>query len=158
LGVGSWLRLLKHPARMTMNDLLPADPKAQRTAIIVWAIAAVAGTAAVWWLSSYLDSLTELARTDRAASLALFRSRVLPALMVVVLVSVICGALLLRQGLRIVRSRQFPLDGTRLISPTRRSTGRPAQLIGGALAITGLLMAAAPLIVLSLVLWLLRST
>ena len=74
-------------------DFLPADPKARRLALIVWGVAAVAGTVAVWWLSSYLEALTELARTDRAASLALFRSRVLPALMAVVLVAVVCGAL-----------------------------------------------------------------
>ncbi len=76
-----------------MQDFLPADPKARRLALIVWGVAAVAGTVAVWWLSSYLEALTELARTDRAASLALFRSRVLPALTAVVLVAVVCGAL-----------------------------------------------------------------
>jgi hypothetical protein len=140
-----------------MEDLLPADPRARRVAMIVWLIAAVAGTVAVWWLSSYLDSLTELARTDRAASLALFRSRVLPALMLVVLVAVVCGSLLLRQGLQILRSEQFPVEGARLIRQTPRRTGRSARLIGGFMALLGFLMAAVPLAVLSFVLWLLRG-
>jgi hypothetical protein len=122
-----------------MQDFLPADPKARRLALIVWAIAAIVGSIAVWWLSSYLDSLTELARTDRAASLALFRSRVLPALMAVVLVAVICGGLLLRQGLEIQR------------------TNSAARLIGIFMAFAGFLMAAVPLVVLSIVLWMLRS-
>ena len=94
---------------------------------------------AVWWLASYLEALTELARTDRAASLALFRSRVLPALTAVVLVAVVCGALLLKQGLEIQR------------------TNSSARLIGAFMAFAGFLMAAVPLIVLSIVLWMLRS-
>jgi hypothetical protein len=140
-----------------MEDLLPADPKARRLALIIWAVGAVTGTVAVWWLSTYLESLTELARTDRAASLALFRSRVLPAFVAVVLVGVIGGALLLRQGLQIMRSAQFPLDGTRLIAPTPRRTGGVARAIGALLAFTGFLLAAVPLVVLSIILWLLRS-
>lgn len=122
-----------------MQDFLPADPKARRLALIIWGVAAVAGTVAVWWLSSYLEALTELARTDRAASLALFRSRVLPALTAVVLVAVVCGALLLKQGLEIQR------------------TNSSARLIGAFMAFAGFLMAAVPLIVLSIVLWMLRS-
>ena len=122
-----------------MTDFLPADPKARRLALIVWGVAAVAGTVAVWWLSSYLEALTELARTDRAASLALFRSRVLPALTAVVLVAVVCGALLLKQGLEIQR------------------TNSSARLVGAFMVFAGFLMAAVPLIVLSIVLWMLRS-
>jgi hypothetical protein len=122
-----------------MQDFLPADPQARRLALIVWGIAAIAGSVAVWWLSSYLDSLTELARTDRAASLALFRSRVLPALMAVVAVAVVCGALLLKQGFEIQR------------------TNRSARVLGMIMAFAGFLMAAVPLIVLSVVLWMLRA-
>jgi hypothetical protein len=121
-----------------MTDFLPADPKKRRLALMAWGIAAVVGTVAVWWLTSYLETLTELARTDREASLALFRSRVLPALMAVVLVAVVSGALLLKQGLEIQR------------------TNRSARPIGMFMAFAGFLMAAVPLVVLSIVLWLLR--
>jgi hypothetical protein len=136
-------------------DILPADPKARRLAIIVWAVGAVAGTVAVWWLSSYLDTLSDLARTDRQASLQLFRSRVLPALIVVVLVAVVSGALLLRQGLEIYRTAQFPPDGARLVKPTPRKAGGAARAIGAVLAATGFLVAAIPLAFLAIVFWML---
>ncbi len=119
-----------------MPDLLPADPGARRAVLIIWAVGAVIGTAAVWWLSSYLDTLTALARTDRQASLHLFRTRVLPALVVVVLVAVASGALLLRHGLRIMRS---------------------ARTIGLFLAFAGFILAAVPVVTLALVLWMLRG-
>jgi hypothetical protein len=140
-----------------MDDLLPADPKARRLALIVWAIGAVAGTFAVWWLSSYLDTLGELAQSDRESALRLFRTRVLPALFAVVLVAAVSGALLLRQGLQIFRSGEFPPAGKRLVRPTERKTGGAARTIGVVLAATGFLLAAIPLVALSIVLWLLRN-
>jgi hypothetical protein len=140
-----------------MQDLLPADPKARRLALAVWAAGAVAGTIAVWYLSSYLDTLSELGRTDREAALALFRSRVLPALAVVVLVAVVSGALLLRQGLQIYRTGEFPPSGAALIRTTPKRTGPAARAIGAVLAATGFLLAAVPLAILSLVLWMLRN-
>jgi hypothetical protein len=140
-----------------MPDFLPADPRARRVATIVWAIGAVAGTVAVWWLSSYLDTLSVLARTDRAASLHLFRTRVLPALVVVVLVAVVSGILLLRQGLTIYRSAQFPAAGTALVRPVPLRTGGAARAIGALLAATGILLAALPLAFLGIVLWMLRN-
>ena len=140
-----------------MQDLLPADPKARRLALAVWAVGAVAGTIAVWYLSSYLETLSELGRTDRDAALALFRSRVLPALAVVVLVAVISGALLLRQGLQIYRTGEFPPAGAALIRPTPARIGSTARAIGAVLAVAGFLLAAVPLAILTLVLWMLRN-
>jgi hypothetical protein len=110
-----------------------------RAALIAWAIAAIIGTAAVWWLSSYLDDLTALAATDRSAALELFRTRVVPALLGVVLVSVAAGAVLLRQGLQIARS----------------DDGR-GRLLGRLLAAAGFLLAAVPLVLIIIVFWLLR--
>jgi hypothetical protein len=140
-----------------MTDFLPADPRARRWALIAWAIGAVAGTVAVWWLSSYLDALSELARTDRAASLHLFRTRVLPALIVVVLVAVIAGAMLLRLGLQVFRTGEFPPAGGSLIRPASAAGAGTARAIGAVLAATGFLLAAIPLAILSIVLWLLRG-
>jgi hypothetical protein len=131
-----------------MQDLLPADPRSRRLALVVWVAGAVAGTIAVWYLSSYLETLTELGRTDRAAALVLFRSRVLPALIVVVLVAVVSGALLLRQGLQVYRTGELPAAGASLPA---------ARAIGVVLAGTGFLLAAVPLAILSLVLWMLRN-
>ena len=140
-----------------MQDLLPADPRSRRLALVVWVVGAVAGTIAVWYLSSYLETLTELGRTDRTAALALFRSRVLPALIVVVLVAVVSGALLLRQGLQIYRTGELPSSGAALIGAGPRRTGPAARAIGAVLAGTGFLLAAVPLAILSLVLWMLRN-
>jgi hypothetical protein len=140
-----------------MTDFLPADPRARRWALIAWAIGAVAGTVAVWWLSSYLDTLSELARTDREASLHLFRARVLPALVVVVLVAVIAGAMLLRLGLQVFRTSVFPPAGASLIRPASAAGAGTARAIGAVLAVTGFLLAAIPLAILSVVLWLLRD-
>ena len=110
----------------------------------------------MWWLSSYMDSLVELAATDRDAALALFRSRVVPALVVVVLVAVAAGALLLRQGLLIAREGIFPSGNPRPIRDTTRRTGGSARLIGMVLAIAGFLLATVPLLMISLVFWILR--
>lgn len=140
-----------------MDDFLPADPRARRAALIVLAIGAVVGTIAVWWLASYLNTLTELARTDREASLELFRTRVVPALALVVLAAVICGTLLIRSGLRIYREGRFPAAGARLVRPGRRANGGAARAIGTVLAFAGLLLAALPLGALAIVLWLLRD-
>ena len=138
-----------------MDDLLPADPKARRRALIIWAAAALLGTVAVFWLTTYLDSLTELARTDREASLQLFRTRVLPALIVVVLVAVASGALLARYGLHIMRTEQFPPEAAGLVRPTRRRSGRAARAIGLLIAVTGFLLAAVPLGTVAIVIWML---
>jgi hypothetical protein len=107
--------------------------------MIAWAIAAIIGTAAVWWLSSYLEELTALAATDRAAALELFRTRAMPALLGVVLVAVAAGAILLRQGLQIAHS-----DDDR------------GRLFGRVLAAAGFLLAAVPLVLIIVVFWLLR--
>ena len=81
-----------------MHDPVTSDPDTRRTAYVVWIAAAVAGTAAVWWLSSYVDSLAVLARSDPEASFRLFRTRVLPALAVIVIVAIGAGAWLARYG------------------------------------------------------------
>ena len=110
-----------------------------RIALIAWTIAAVAGTAAVWWLSSYLETLSDLAQRDRVAALGLFRTRAMPALLAVVLVAVGSGGLLLRQGLHMARAAD--------------DQGR---MLGRILAAAGFLLAALPLALISVVFWLLR--
>ena len=99
-------------------------PRARRLAVALWIVAATLGTAAVWWLSSYIESLTVLGRTDRDAAAALFRSRVLPALWAVALVSIVAGAVLARQGYQVLRAGRFPLDGTRVLRDTRATGWR----------------------------------
>lgn len=108
----------------------------RRAALALWLVGAVGGSIAVWWLTSYLETLTALARTDREAALALFRSRVLPALAVVVFVGVVAGLVVMRHGLLMYRE----------------SRGRA---VGALLATAGFIVAVVPLGFLILTLWLL---
>lgn len=109
-----------------------------RLALIGWAVAALGGSAAVWWLSTYLESLTALAQTDRGAALELFRTRAMPALLLVVAVAVAAGAVLLRQGLQIARAG-----------------ARESRFLGNLVAAAGFLLAAVPLALISVVFWVL---
>lgn len=140
-----------------MDDLLPADPRARRLALLVLLAAGVIGTLVIWWLSSYVEQLTELAQTDREASIHLFRTRVLPVLGIVTLGAVLCGAFMMWQGALIARAGQFPPPGTVLVRPTRRQHGPAARAIGCVFVLLGFLMAAGPLAGLGLVMWLLRG-
>jgi UPF0716 family protein affecting phage T7 exclusion len=124
-----------------------------RRTLIVWAIAAVVGTVAVWWLRSYLNELTVLARTDRAAALELFRTRGLPALLGVVAIAVAAGATLMRQGLQLVNSASTAAD-----RGSRPAPRPPAVVAGWLMASAGFVLAAVPLALASVVLWLIRRT
>ena len=125
-----------------------------RRAFIVWLVAAVIGSIAVWWLRSYLNELSELARTDRAAALDLFRTRGVPALLSVVAVAVASGAMLMRQGLQMVNAAR---DNHR--SESNRTARRPPALMTGwVMASAGFILAAVPLALASVVLWLVRRT
>jgi hypothetical protein len=120
--------------------VLPTNPNARRLALIGWAAAAIGGSVAVYWLSTYLDTLTTLAQTDRTAALELFRTRAMPALLVVVGVAVAAGAVLLRQGLQLARAPEGE-----------------GQLLGRIIAAAGFLLAAVPLALISVVFWMLRN-
>jgi hypothetical protein len=117
----------------------PRSAALKRLGMIAWTVAAIGGTIAVWWLSSYIDGLTTLAETDRSAALELFRTRALPALLAVVAVAVASGAVLLRQGLQIARTRE-----------------RGGRTVGNVVAAAGFMLAAVPLALISIVLYLLR--
>lgn len=121
--------------------------------LIAWGIAAVAGTIAVWWLRSYLNELTVLAQTDRTAALELFRTRGLPALLVVVAIAAAAGATLMRQGLQMVNAAngERPRDD-------RSASRPPAAVAGWMMASAGFILAAVPLALASVVLWLIRRT
>jgi len=117
----------------------PSPPGTSKPVLIAWSLAAVGGTVAVWWLSGYLETLSTLAQTDRAAALDLFRTRALPALLLVVAVAVASGAMLLRQGLHLARTEE-----------------RGGRTVGNVLAAAGFILAAVPLALISVVLWMLR--
>ena len=135
-----------------MDGLPPPSGRARQLAVTVWTTIAVIGTIGVWWFSSYLDSLTALARTDRTGALEQFRWRVLPVFVLLVVVAVFAGAVLMRQGLRIVRLGGLPAGSSRAFD---NPGSRRSPLIGWILAAAGFLMAGVPLGMLSLLFWLL---
>jgi hypothetical protein len=137
--------------------VLPTSPAGKRAALIGWTIAAVIGTFGVWWLSSYMETLATLAETDREAALALFRSRALPALFLVVGVAVAAGVFLMRQGLQLVNRPPDAADVSPDVSEEEKRARAAARLMGWMLASAGFLMAAVPLALLSVVFWILNK-
>ncbi|HEX2458030.1 MAG TPA: hypothetical protein VHI99_30320 [Vicinamibacterales bacterium] len=137
-----------------MDRLQPPSGRAKQIALGVWSAIAVLGTIGVWSFSSYLDSLTALARTDREAALVQFRWRVLPVFILLVIVAVVAGGVLLRQGVRIVRLGGVPATA-RSLDDDRAGPLRRGPVIGWILAVAGFLMASVPLAMLSLLFWLL---
>ena len=137
-----------------MDALPPPSGRAKQLALAVWTTIAVVGTIAVWWFSSYLDSLTALARTDRAAALEQFRWRVLPVFILLVIVAVFAGGVLLRQGVRLVRLGRLRVEDAGTFDNPGGQTRR-SPVIGWILALAGFLMAGVPLAMLSLLFWLL---
>ena len=136
-----------------MRDLAARGGTNRRgLAVAVWLVLAAGGTVAVWRLSAYIESLTALARTDRAAAAALFRSRVLPAVGLIALISVIAGATLARQGLHALRSGRLPEDdgaGVDEADPERRGAG----LVGALFVTAGVLLALLPLALFVAMMW-----
>jgi hypothetical protein len=132
---------------------LSISPGSSRAALVAWIVAATAGTVGVWYLSSYLEGLAALAQTNPDAALAQFRSRALPALVVVVAIAVAAGATLMRQGLQLVNKTQDVED----LPEIYRGRGKASvRTVGNLLAAAGFVLAAVPLVLLSIVLWFLR--
>lgn len=139
-----------------MKQIAPADPGARRSAIVVWIVVATLGTIAVWRLSRYVESLTELGRSDPAAASALFKSRVLPGLWLVAAVSIVAGTVLARHGLQVIRTGEFPAPATRVVRDAPRQSGGTARAVGWLLVTAGILMAIVPLLTVGAMTWALR--
>ncbi len=133
---------------------MQTSPGPNRIALVLWLLAATAGTIAVWYLSSYLEELATLAQTDPDAALVQFRSRALPALVLVVAAAVAAGATLMRQGLQLVNRHRARGDTDGL---SGNAESRSARTVGSFLAAAGFILAAVPLAFLSIVLWFLRA-
>jgi hypothetical protein len=74
---------------------------------------------------------------------------------VLVAIAVASGAILLRQGLKIVRASQ---DDDRHAAVSGARAGAPPRVVGTVLAVAGFLLAALPLVFISVVFWMLRQT
>ena len=132
---------------------MSGNSESRGSAIVVWLIAAVAGTMAIWRLSVYIESLTELAQTDRAAASALFQSRVLPVLWGVAVLSLGAGAYLARHGLQMLRSGHVSGSSD---APATIARASGARGIGFVLVAAGVLMAITPLTAVAVMTYALR--
>ena len=138
-----------------MRDPTASGGSGRSLAVAAWLILASAGTLAVWRLSAYVQSLTDLARTDRAAAAVLFRSRVLPAVGVIALISVVAGTMLARQGVVALRTaRVAEDDGAGLDEADPEQRG--ARIVGTVLIGAGVLMALVPLALFGVMVRLIR--
>ncbi len=133
---------------------MQTSPGRNRIALALWLLAATVGTIGVWYLSSYLEELATLAQIDPDAALVQFRSRALPALVLIVAAAVAAGATLMRQGLQLVHRNPARGETSEL---SGNAESRSARTVGSLLAAAGFILAAVPLALLSIVLWFLRT-
>ena len=82
--------------------------------------------------------------------------RAQPLVGLIVIVAIGAGAWLARYGLLVLRGGQFPPVGAGVVPPAGPPTGGPARTIGMLLTITGIMVAACPLVMVAIILWLLR--
>jgi hypothetical protein len=110
------------------------DAGSRRAAIIIIVLALVLGAPIMWWFSNLTDEIKTLAETDRDAAIALFRARMVPLLVGLVVIGMALGAVLVRQGARLKQERT-------------------TRLAGGFLIATGVLSAAIPVTLLAFTMW-----
>jgi hypothetical protein len=135
-----------------MRDLQRADPAARRQAVRFLVVGAVVGAVLIAGLERYRTPLQEwlLAEPDRAVA----RLRLVVLLLGISMSVPLCGlgAYLWSLGGKVVRARQFPPPGQRVVRDTPLLTGQAAESRGRLLKVFGICLGVAgPL--LALVLW-----
>ncbi len=127
-----------------MAEVQAADPRARRAALIMLAIAFVAGTLLLWALNTSQSAVASWLREDPARMVR--RARWLLAGLAVVTSgpAIAAGAYLLRLGSRVIAAERFPPPGLRVVQDTivltgdaARSRGRIFQGLGVLLMVTG---------------------
>ena len=123
--------------------VVPADPALRRLALTFWAVFAILGGGATWYVAGALRDAQAMSAYDpRGAFLAVQRI-IVPVVIVGVAVSVIAGVYCLVNALRIIRAGRFPAPGARLLHPTPIRRGAAAQRVGFAMVALAMLMLAA---------------
>ncbi len=113
-----------------MAEVQAADPRARRVALIVLAIAFVAGTLLLWALNTSQSAVASWLREDPARTVR--RARWLLAGLAVVTSgpAIAAGAYLLRLGSRVIAAERFPPPGMRVVQDTTVVTGDAARSRG----------------------------
>jgi hypothetical protein len=131
-------------AESTAPELLRADPRARRTALVAVGLVAVAGAAAIQWLLPRLATLASTGTISRKSICIGF----LVFLVAFVVPVVLAGIQNVRRGRDAVRTEQFPSPNTRVLVDTRVARGRSAVTLGRVQQVLGALLVIAALALL----------
>src|SRR5262249_22164226 len=119
-------------------------------------MAVLFGAPVLYFTRSYLDHLTELARTDRAAAISGFTTWVLPQLILIAVIGLAAGGWPIRERLRADRTRRCPPSRMWVVHdpPLRRGGGARRSgilfvLVGATLALFPTLSVAVLVVLLS---------
>jgi hypothetical protein len=125
------------------EPFLSAD-RALRKQVLLWSlVAAVLGLAIIRYVALYLDDLTALQLTDPHLTAEKYAQLVLLLAASNALVSCGLGGVLIYFSSRVLRSRQFPPPGMKVLWDTHLRTGSEAKFIAvTALAIASILIVA----------------
>jgi hypothetical protein len=131
-------------------EIMRADPRTRRRAIVIVLTAAALGTVLIGWLlPAFQGALLEARATGRISGRAICLSFL--GLLVLVAAGVIAsGVNIWRIGSRAVRSAQFPPPGMMVMRDTPIVRGQRAIALGRVQRILGLLLLACAMALLAL--------
>lgn len=118
------------------QEILKADPYTRRNAVVIVIIGLILGILVLkWWLPlffEYLDTLPAKKSIRIAISFLTLLS----------IIPLTIGFLMLKQGLKIIRTESFPAPGTKVWKDTRIFKGKKARWRGICLIIISLVILA----------------
>ncbi len=120
-------------------EIVPADTKQRRLALLAVLIIAVAGAAVLWWLDRHIAGIQQLAKDDLPAAIEKARNLVAVAVFCLGLSLVGIGLWLFRLGVQINRAGRFPPPGVKLVRDTVVRTGLQARALANAALLASLL-------------------
>ena len=137
-------------------DVVPASRRARVLSVTLGLLAVLVGSPVLYLTRRYLDDLTALAQTDRAAAISGFTIWVLPQLVLVALIGLAAGCWTIREGLRAYRAGRYPRADMWVLHDTPVRRGADARRIGMLFVLTGATLAIVPafvVAVLAALLW-----
>ena len=117
-------------------EILRADPRLRRQAMILLVVVTALGSAAIQWLLPWANATVEEAVRSGMPRSAVCKST-LAVLSVFAFAVAAFGLHTARMGRRIRAAGQFPLPGARVIRDTRVIRGRAADMLGRAQTFLG---------------------
>ena len=116
-----------------MNEVRKADPGARRRAILVVVFGAALGALLILGLEELREPLHDWVRSDRAETAPRARLVLLLSAALLAVPAIVAAVYLWRLGARVLRTRQFPPPGFRVIRDTPVFEGDAAATRGYAI-------------------------